>query len=356
MERSPAAPLLKEWRTDMAAGGAKRDMAAARALVGTGIGAMFYEAALDGRITGGGPADDSAKRLMLADGWQPYSVRVGDKYYSYRRLDPFSTTIGTVADMVDLGSHMTERQREKSGTLVTAAILNNLASKTWLTGVSGIAEALADPDRNWTNFLARTAGGIAIPAFAAQITRTIDPVIREARSPIDRIRSRTPGVSDDLFPRRNILGEPVTSGGGLGPDIVSPVWTGEAKNNPTIKALLDAEVTISVPPRFRKVGGKRKEWTPAEYDRLQVAVGDRAREGLAGLVKSDGWKKADDEGKQSMVSDFMRDARKAAREQVEGAAHRAPAPIRSTPALPAGLRLAPTKDLPTLPPGLALDR
>ncbi|MEG8039984.1 hypothetical protein QP166_11770 [Sphingomonas sp. LR60] len=228
--------------------------------------------------------------------------------------------------------------------------------KTWLTGVSGIAEALADPDRNWTNFLARTAGAVAVPAFAAQVTRTIDPVIREARSPIDRIRSRTPGVSDDLFPRRNIFGEPVTSGGGLGPDIVSPVWTGEAKNNPTIKALLDAGVTVSVPPRFRKVDGKRKEWTPAEYDRLQVAVGDRAREGLSRLVKSDGWKSADDEAKQSMVSDLMRDARKAAREQVEGVTRRAPDQARTTPALPADSRFAPMKGLPALPPGLMLDR
>lgn len=363
MERSPVAPLLREWRADVRAGGARRDMAAARALVGTGIGALFYEAAMDGRITGGGPADDNARRLMQADGWQPYSVRVGDRYYSYRRLDPFSTTIGTVADMVDLGSHMTERQREKSATLVSAAILNNLASKTWLTGVSGIAEALSDPDRYWQDFVSRTAGAIAVPALVAQVARPTDPVIREARSPMDRIRSRVPGVSDNLFPKRNVFGEAIESEGGLGPDIVSPVWTGTAKNDPTVKALVVAGVTINTPPRFRKVDGKRKEWTPAEYDRLQVATGDMARAGLTELVKSDRWKAADDDGRQDMVSDFMRETRKAAREQIErapsaaakvkGGIMRARKRDAAPPLLP-GLMANPTRAVPPLPPRLTL--
>jgi endonuclease YncB( thermonuclease family) len=359
MERSPAAPLLREWRADMRAGGARRDIAAARALVGTGIGATFYEAALDGRITGGGPADDNARRLMLADGWQPYSVRVGDRYYSYRRLDPFSTTIGTVADMVDLGSHMTERQREKSVTLVTAAILNNMASKTWLTGISGIAEALADPDRHWQDFISRTAGAIAVPALVAQVARTTDPVIREARSPIDRIRSRVPGMSAGLYPKRNVFGDPIESEGGLGPDIVSPVWTGTARNDPTVKALIDAGVTLNAPSRFRKVDGKRKDWTPAEYDRLQVAVGDMARAGLADLVKSDRWKAADDDGRQGMVRDLMGDARIAGREMIDGkgnaSAARARSPRRGAmPSLPPGASLL--GDAPPLPPGLTLER
>ncbi|MBB4155314.1 endonuclease YncB(thermonuclease family) [Sphingomonas jinjuensis] len=357
VERSPAAPLLRDWRKEVLAGGARRDMAVARALVGTGIGAMFYEAALDGRITGGGPADESAKRLMLADGWQPYSVRVGDEYYSYRRLDPFSTTMGTMADMVDLGSHMTERQREKSGVLVTAAILNNLASKTWLTGVSGIAEALGDPDRYWQDFVSRTAGAVAVPALVAQVARTTDPVIREARAPMDRIRSRVPGLSDNLFPKRDVFGDPVESDGGVGPDIVSPIWKGTARNDKTIAALVDAGVTVSAPARFRKVDGKRVEWTPAEYDRLQVAVGDEAKHRLDALVKSDDWKKADDEDRQSMVRDEMKAARTAGKGLVEGgptqlvAKSQAKRPANDTPPLPPGYRLT---DAPSLPAGMRM--
>ena len=68
VERSPIAPILKEWRADFMAGGAKRDLAVAKALVGSGVGASVTLWAANGKITGGGPADENATRLMRADG------------------------------------------------------------------------------------------------------------------------------------------------------------------------------------------------------------------------------------------------------------------------------------------------
>jgi len=84
------------------AGGATRDLAVSKALIGTGMGTAVYQAALDGRITGSAPTDPKKTRLLLADGWKPYSIRIGDTYYSYKRLDPFSTTLGVAADLATL--------------------------------------------------------------------------------------------------------------------------------------------------------------------------------------------------------------------------------------------------------------
>lgn len=78
-----------------------------------------------------------------------------------------------------------------------------------------------------------------------------------------------------------------------------------------------------MPSRVQKVDGKPKEWTPAEHAWLQVAVGDRARQVLAALVRLEDCRKADDDGRQSKVSDLVRDAHQAARKQVEGSARRA---------------------------------
>lgn len=310
MERSPAAPILGEWRKDMVAGGARRDQALARALVGTGVGAMFYQAALEGKITGGGPADREARRLMEADGWKPYSFKVGDRYYSYQRLDPFATTIGTMADMVDLGSVMTERQQEHSTALVVAAILNNLSSKTFMSGLSSATEALADPSRKIQGFLSRSAGSVVAPAGLAQLARTTDPILREARLPMDRIRSRIPGMSDDLMPRRDAFGRPLVSEGGIGPDIASPIWTGTAKNDPTIKALLEAGVHVTAPPR--RVN--KRDLTPDEYDTYAETTGRVLKPALDALVASPEWKPLTDEQKRDAVSDTVRDARKVGRE------------------------------------------
>lgn len=102
IERSPGAPLLEEWRKDIAAGGAKRDLALVKVMLDSGIAATIFQMASDGKVTGNGPADGSAKRLLMASGWQPYSFKVGDRYYSYGRLNPYSSIIGTAADIADL--------------------------------------------------------------------------------------------------------------------------------------------------------------------------------------------------------------------------------------------------------------
>jgi endonuclease YncB( thermonuclease family) len=312
-ERSPAAVALKSWRKDMLAGGARRDLAVARAMVGSGFGAAMYEAAANGQITGGGPADYEARRLLIADGWQPYSFKVGDQYYSYARLDPFSTTIGTVADLVDLESFMTDKQRERSFTLVMAAVVNNLSSKTWLSGISSAMEAVSDPNRYMDNFVARTAGAIAVPAFVAQMARSSDPVTREARGWLDRIKSRVPGLSDDLPARRDAFGRTMESEGGVGPDFLSPIWTKTAKNDPTVAALLKAGAHVTAPRR--KVGDR--ELTGAEYERYSAEVGRIGKPGLDALVSSPAWKAMDQEQQQDAVRKVMKDARAAAKSVID---------------------------------------
>ncbi|WP_203309613.1 hypothetical protein [Sphingomonas beigongshangi] len=317
-ERSPAALAMKSWRKEFAAGGARRDMAITRAVVGTGVGAAIYEMALAGHITGGGPADRNARRLLEANGWQPYSLKIGNRYYSYARLDPFSTMIGTVADMVDLRSHMTDAQQERSGTLVLAAIANNLMSKTWLSGLSSALEAVNDPGRYMDNFVSRTAGAIAVPALVAQTARETDPLMREARGPIDRIRSRIPGMSTSLNPRRDVFGRPVEAQDAIGPDIISPIYTGEDRGDPTISALIDAGATMSMPAKTYKEGGKNVRWTPEQYDRLQAAVGALAKPQLDALVSSPSWRGMEREGQQNAVGNVMKRARTEAKRSVLG--------------------------------------
>ena len=315
-ERSPAGLIMKSWRREFAASGSRRDVAIARMLVGTGVGAAMYEMAAAGQITGGGPADGNERKMLLATGWQPYSLKANGRYYSYARLDPFATTIGTAADLYDLSDSMGEDEKKGSAMKLLAAIVNNLSSKTWLSGLSSALEAANDPGRYLSNFVSRTVGSIAVPALPAQIARTTDPVMREARAPLDRIRSRVPGLSDDLFPRRDVLGRVVKSEGGVGPDMISPIWASTDKNDPTLKSLIAAGVKISPPNRKYTMGGKHLEWTPAQYDRLQELTGSLARPELDALAGSPDWKLMDDEERAAEVGKVMKAARGDAKGQV----------------------------------------
>ncbi|KQS04529.1 hypothetical protein ASG11_09930 [Sphingomonas sp. Leaf357] len=342
IERSPGAVVLKEWRRDIAAGGPKRDLALARVTMGTGIAATIYQMAAAGQITGGGPADESALRLLKADGWQPYSFKIGDKYYSYQRLDPYSTVIGTAADLVDQERYMTDKQRENASFEVGAAILKNLSNKTWLSGMSSALEALNDPDRSAESFFSRTAGSIVVPTLAAQVAQVSDPVLRQASGPADRIRSRIPGLSDSLRPRRDVFGRPVEAGGGLGPDIVSPIWTSQAKNDPVVAALLDSGAKMSPP-------GKAK-MTDEDYDRFQERAGAEVHRKLAELVRTPEWKRLPQEDRADEVSNVVKKARKLVKVSMFGQAMRA-VPRRSAamPPPPPGF----TEVVPPAPPGFS---
>lgn len=314
IERSPAAPLLKEWRRDFAAGGAKRDLALARAMVGSGFGAAFAEMAANGLITGSPPSDQNRLRQLRASGWQEYSVKLGETYYSYKRLDPFALTIGAAADMATLGDGMTEAEREEGAGLIVASILGNLSNKTWLSGVSDLMEALSDPERSGGTFVKRLAGSLAVPTGVSQVARWMDPTMREAPDTMSYIQSRIPGLSDDLLPRRDMWGQSIVSQGGVGPDFLSPIWTSKETGDPVVDALLADNLKVG--KLSRRVGGQKL--SDAEYNRYQALAGPVLRDEIAKLLSEPSWSQLDQEEKQDELDKTAKASRTIARELLRG--------------------------------------
>jgi endonuclease YncB( thermonuclease family) len=305
VERSPAAPILREWRKDFAAGGESRDLAVARAMLGTGFGFAIYEAALAGHVSGSAPSDPKKARLLYADGWKPYSIRLGDKWYSYRRFDPFSTTIGVAADLATLPEGMSERQRNDKATLLVASILGNLASKTWLSGLSDLIGALDDPERNAGNLLERLAGSFTVPTGVNQVARLIDPVQRETGSVGEAIQSRIPGLSEGLLPRRDIWGREIVNEGGVGPDIISPVWQSTALDDPVNRELMQLDYAPGYPSK--QVGGETL--SPENYDRYLEASGKAVHAELGELIASQEWRDMDDTSRIKAAKGIVREVR-----------------------------------------------
>lgn len=348
VERSPAAPLMREFRKDFMAGGAKRDLAIAKVMVGSGMGAVVAEMAGKGLITGSPPKDDNKRRLIEADGWQPYSVKIGDRYYSYKRLDPFALTIGAAADFATLSDGMTDKQLDNQAGIITSSIIGNLSNKTWLSGVSDMLAALDDPERFGSSFLKRLAGSMTVPTGVAQIARSMDPVGRETPDIASAIQNRLPGLSDNLLPKRDVWGQPIVSEGGVGPDILSPIWTKADKNDPITREALRVDATISKP--------QKGDLTAEQYDRLQEVAGSVGRKWLGQLIASPEYQALDTESQADEIGDVMKRARKAAKaavltgEPITDARPEKRSGTKRPAGLPDGFKLDP------LPDGFVLDR
>ena len=268
-ERTPLAPLSGAFREEIAAGGARRDLALGKLISGSMLMAVSADLALSGHITGAGPTDPKMRNILRATGWQPYSLKVGDKYYAYNRLDPVGALLGLAADVSEIAGQTTEADATELATAAAISVAQNMASKTYLSGVSDFFDAFfsasTDPESSnhkLNRYLQRMVGSI-VPANIANIERVMSPEMSATYGYIDRIKSRLPGYSDDLPPRRNIFGDPIVLEGGIGPDIMSPIYTSTAKDDPVADEMVRQQVSIGMPRRVIK----NVELDAQQYDR-----------------------------------------------------------------------------------------
>lgn len=252
-ERTPLSFLAPQIREEIAAGGARRDMALAKIATGSMVMAAAADMTMSDQITGGGPKNPKMRNMLRATGWQPYSVKVGDKYVSYGRLDPLGATIGIAADVTEIMAQTTDAETIDLATAATISVAQNITSKTYMKGLSEFFDVMSsvspDPEKNNTRAIkwAERLGGTIVPSGVAQLERTLDPSLSATNGIIDRIKSRIPGYSDDLPPRRNIFGEEIVLSGGIGPDIMSPLYVSEVKNDVVAEEIVSQRTLLSMP-------------------------------------------------------------------------------------------------------------
>lgn len=280
VERSPFGLALSDVRAKLRKGGPSRADALARMTLGSSIAAWAASEAAAGNITGGGPTEPELRKAWLVRN-QPYSIKVGDRWISYGRIEPLATILGTTADFTEIAGQIGEEGRNSLAAQITMAFARNLAAKVYLQGMTNVAEALHDPDRYGQAFISKLAGS-AVPAGVAQFTRTQDPILRDTQGAIERIKSRLPGYSTALPALNNIWGEPIELGGGWGPDMISPFYTKKLEPDPVSDEVIRLKARIRLPERkLRDV-----ELTPEQYSEFTRLSGRLARQDIEGFVQS----------------------------------------------------------------------
>lgn len=314
LERTPAGIAMKPVRDNLMGinGPAARDAQIARIGLGTAAATAIASWAAEGKITGAGNPDPNLKALERSYGERPpYSIKIGDTWYSYRRLDPFASVIGPIADIVELSKDIPEMDAGKATAAIVTSLANNLVNKTYLQGLSDVAAALNDPAQ-YGQRLVDSLAGSAIPAGVAQEARVEDPVLRDTQTTLDYLRSRLPGHSQDLAPRITILGDIVPREGSFGPGIVSPINTSKPSNDPVVKEMLRLKTAPGRPDR--KIMGA--DLTPHQYSEYMQLGGALAKQMLAQVIASPGWQKMPDGLKIDTMRSIFDQTRKSAAAQM----------------------------------------
>lgn len=311
-ERTPFGLLMRETKN---ATGAEFDRQIAKMALGSMAGASIATLAMQGKVTGSGPSDPVAMSILRESGWQPYSFVFDQpdgtkRYIAYNRVEPLGILFGLSADFAQIAGEMSEEDRESVAAMISASISQNLTDKTFFSGLSDVIEAANDPERFMGAYLRNLAGSV-VPSASAQLTRTIDPVLRDTRTALDRIKSRVPGYSEDVPARLNIWGEPIVLSGGLGPDIVSPLYSSYSKFDAATNELVRLELYPRLPQKMLE----GEEIPQDEYWTYVRNAGRLAHPQVNALVTSPQWHTLDNlpETQRSIIRQIIDENREVAR-------------------------------------------
>ena len=249
-------------------------------------------------ITGGGPSDFNMLNQKRATGWQPYSfrfllkdengnVRMGKdgkpryNYVTFKRLDPWSSFLMMAADAAAITGSLSKQDRDDFGVAASVALGRNITNKTYLQGITELADLLGKPYK-LESWLARRAAATTNPfsSFGRSVKRSglttsygqlpgdqriLDKKVRAGddgfvvlRKFHNELAATIPGYTGGLRPMRNfITGSVIEYPVGFGPDtmnILNPIKETDSINNNVLTTLDDIGARITQPSDELNIG------------------------------------------------------------------------------------------------------
>jgi hypothetical protein len=275
-------------------------------VLGSSISAAIAYLAINGNLTGGGPTDYKKEETKRATGWQPYSVKIGDRYFSYRRFEPLGLAMGLIADAVHSNqSGDSEVVAQSKTDTAVKHVMRNLDDLPFMGTLSNLLQAIHDPiGGRAQSFINREAGSL-IPAGLANVAETLDPTIRRPATALQAIESRIPGLTSAAPPIVDITGHlvqrPTSNLGGANP---FPFTT--AKHDPVVDELARLGISTPQAPTQIKWKGKPTPLSDSERQQFAQAEGEELYKRVGRLVQSHGWQKRTDDQKRKTLVEIHR--------------------------------------------------
>jgi hypothetical protein len=274
-------------------------------------------------ISGDIPKDKALYAALKSrnPGWQPKSIRLGDKWVSYADIPGFGPMLHALHTYQEYSSKNDinpEDYTMVSGILAAAAEQFDLRTLTYeapnfLSLISEIMTSDPAGKEKAMNTFAKSFSARLLPmsGIAREITQGSDNIERSRYAGdvgafgtlIHEWKRIIPGLSHGLMPNRNIFGEIILNPTYLGMHYGSPFMVSDVQDDPVNEELMrlglwnealsgekgDGSLPIRMPPKsltfdLQQLGTLEFKLTPEEYDRLiQYSAGIIPKERLAAM-------------------------------------------------------------------------
>jgi hypothetical protein len=242
-------------------------------------------------ITGAGTGDYKKDAQLKESGWQPYSIKVGGKYYSYA-LTPLIFNLGWVGSMNDLEKYksMGEDEMAKKVALTAWHEIKMMSDMTWIGSTGTLLSAMNSDNpealaKNIQGTLSNSGKSFLIPNIYSQSAQRVQNWMqmpqKQTNDAYERLIQDIPVARDRLFNKVNALGDPIVRDVDI---IVSNQTT-----DPVFKFLLDKNAWVAPVDKksLLKFDPKLKEDRPVtddEFYQFSKSRGSKIKEKLQDVI------------------------------------------------------------------------
>lgn len=278
--RNPISSVPVNWKSIVGASAGQRADALARVSLGQIISAGIFYEALQGNITGRLSGDYRKREAKMRQGIQPYSIKLGNKYLSYRSLEPVASWIGMMANFAEIANEENRFDTNKTA-IAIAETIKMMKDQSFLQGISVLFDALDDPE-NYAERFVQDSLASHIPSGVSYLARLQDPVVRDPNSIPEAIKSKLPYFSKTVEPKLDVWGRPITREGTLAERALLPGGTMTSKPDLTESELL----SLDYYPRRITKSYRSIKLTTKERNLVTRAEGTIAKELLDQAVQT----------------------------------------------------------------------
>jgi hypothetical protein len=266
-----------------------------------------YALAAAGQLTGGYPSDEKERKLWQAEGKQPNSVKVGDRWYSLNYIQPFGAILNMGA-----GAYQASKDGKDNIEQVWQGIAEagkSVTDMSFLQGVSGAIDAVKNPEMAAERFISGTASS-TVPNFVRSFAAATDDYERQAVGVKEGIQSAIPGWRQQLPTKKDAFGNDVPTKDNFLNRYVNPLKPSVARTDETtaeMRRLQDSELGTMPTESNSKVFGETNPLDKKQLNDLNAYTAKKVSTAWNEIIKSTEYKNLSDEDKKKSLDSAKKD-------------------------------------------------
>jgi len=218
--------------------------------------------------------------------------------------------MSTAADLYEVAHQAEKGEFMKAAAHLQHAFTQNILDESFLRGPSDLVKAIEDPARYGGGYIRNFLSSfVPYSVGLSYMARASDPYTRDARTVVDAMKAKIPGLSQTLMPRRDVWGEIIPGRDAFISSGLTAIWEQQKNDDPVNQALLKLGIyPASVGRKIRNV-----ELTPEQYDDWSRMAGRLAKIRMDSIVRSPSFQNMPPWVQHDLITEQLRQSREVAR-------------------------------------------